>query len=55
MKRNILLFGTLWVGLTLSSCLEEYPKGQVEEDEAYSSAAEIERDLVGDLLYKLSG
>ena len=55
MKKNILLFGTLWVGLTLSSCLEEYPKGQVEEDEAYSSAAEIERDLVGDLYNYIGG
>ncbi len=55
MKRNILLFGTLLAGLTFNSCLEEYPKGKIEEDDAYTSAVEIERDLVGDLYNYIGG
>jgi len=42
-------------GMLLTSCLDEYPKGQIEEAEAYTSAAEIERDLVGDLYNYIGG
>ncbi len=55
MKRYILIFSTLLAGLTLTSCLEEYPKGQIEEDDAYTSASAIERDLVGDLYNYIGG
>jgi hypothetical protein len=55
MKRYILILGTMMAGLSLTSCLEEYPKGQIEEDEVYMSASEIERDLVGDLYNHIGG
>lgn len=37
------------IALLTTSCLKEYPKGQLTEDEAYQSAADIERNCVGDL------
>lgn len=55
MKRYILIFSTLFVGLALTSCLDENPEGLVLEDEAYTSASEIERDLVGDLYNYIGG
>jgi len=55
MKRYILIFSTILAGISLTSCLEEYPKGQIAEDDAYTSAADIERDLVGDLYNYIGG
>jgi len=55
MKRYILIFSTLFAGMTLTSCLDENPEGLVLEEEAYTSASEIERDLVGDLYNYIGG
>ena len=55
MRRYILILGTAMAGMTLTSCLDEYPKGEVEEAEAYTSVAYIERDLVGDLYNYIGG
>lgn len=41
--------------LMLCSCLSEDPKGQIKEDEAYASAKDISRDLVGTLYNYIGG
>ncbi len=55
MKRYLLIFNTLFIGMALTSCLDENPEGLVLEEEAYTSASEIERDLVGDLYNYIGG
>ena len=37
-----MILGTAMAGMALTSCLDEYPRGEVEEAEAYTSVAYIE-------------
>ena len=59
MKRNILRSGSLAVGLLLSlsfsSCLDEHPKDQLEEDKIYTTASDIYVNAVASLYNYIGG
>lgn len=45
----------LATAILATACLDEYPKGQLTASEAYASAADIERNCVGDLYNHIGG
>jgi len=41
--------------LFFTACLTENPKGQIEENEAYNTSDDIERNLIGELYNYIGG